>query len=306
MRWMRLLPALLIAALGAALAYVGAPWSVIALACGMFLVPYVYVRAKAILDARARAAGRHGSMLEDWTLLAVGLLFCAASVFTFLQSDWRMGVVMLAFFGGAVALNVATIRRKLRTRRFHALRVGVEGGRNIPADRAHVLSISIGVLAVGSIIFFVGTTAPLFIRGIGAFMALMGAVLLVLWTSGFLRQFLRFEPEGLVFGRRRYEYRVPWDNIAGVRTVEIADTTLLFLQVAKIPAIAVTPPGARLKVYRHVRRNGFCIAPATFGMDVPPLLAALTRYIRDPRAREELAPRAAAPSAVALPHVRLP
>mgnify|MGYP006214232757 CR=1 FL=1 len=77
----------------AALAYVGAPWSVIALVCGMFLVPYVYVRAKAILDARARAAGRQGSMLEDWTLLSVGLLFCAASVFTFLQSDWRMGVV---------------------------------------------------------------------------------------------------------------------------------------------------------------------------------------------------------------------
>lgn len=203
-------------------------------------------------------------MLEDWTLLAVGLLFCAASIFTFLQSDWRMGVVMLAFFGGAVALNVATIRRKLRARRFHALRVSIEGGRTIPADRAHVLSISIGVLAVGAIIFFVGTSAPLFIRGIGAFMALTGATLLALWTSGMLRQFLRFEPEGLVFGRRR------------------------------------------LKVYKHVPRNGFCIAPATFGMDVPPLLAALTRYIRDPRAREELAPRAAAPAAAALPHARLP
>ena len=31
-----------------------------------------------------------------------------------------------------------------------------------------------------------------------------------------------------------------------------------------------------------------CIAPAVFGMDTPPLLAALERYVRDPQARAEL------------------
>lgn len=244
-------------------------------------------------------------MFGDWTLLAIGVLFCGAALLT-MGSDWRTGTVMLAFFGGCTLMFMVTILRKLRERGFRALRVSVEGSRNIEADKTFLISLSTGLLAVGAVIFVVGTTVPWHIRAIGAFMALCGMFLLAAWAGGLLRQYLRFEPEGLVLGLRRFEYRVPWDSIAGIRTMEIADNPLVYLVVPDTAHITVAPPAARRKFVKHLRRNGICIAPAVFGMDTPPLLAALERYARDPQTRAELAPRPDAAGLQALPHARLP
>jgi hypothetical protein len=156
----------------------------------------------------------------------------------------------------------------------------------------YLLSIAGGLLAVGT---GVALVAPPIVAALGAIAALAGLAMFALWALGFMRQYLRFDPEGLTLGKPRYEFQVPWDSVVAIRTIEIHENPFVMLSVGELSALKVTPPSAARKVYKRVLREGIIIPPYHYGMESDPLLALLERYVRDPAARAELAPKPAAP-----------
>jgi hypothetical protein len=291
-----------IAVLAIVLNELGAPAAVNALICALALVPYVYDRLRLLEEERRGRAlerdpyHRFGPSLEDWATLLISGIFCIAGVVLLRDAtDWRDGVVTLAFFG-ACALVIGTIVvRKRRRRKFRALRVSIEGSRNIVVSDAALMSLAAGMLTVGGIMFFVGAHYPVLFRAIGAFIALVGGVLVVLRASGLFRsQFLRFEPRGLVVGQQSFEFLLPWDNVRAIASFEVHDNPFVRMAVHDLNDIEVRPLRARRKAQRYLSRNGgVLIMPWMFGLEEAPLLAALERYVRDSGARQELAPRSA-------------
>jgi hypothetical protein len=308
----RLLAPACIVILAVALDQVGAPAGIIVMICAMAVVPYVYDRLRVAEEERHRRElegnpfRQLGPRLEDWATLGISLCFCLMGMaLLLLTPDWRTAVVTLAFFGACAITLAILVARKRRGRRFRALRVSIEGSRDIPMAETQLLVLALGLVLLGGIMFFVGTAHPALFRALGALIALVGAALIGLRLSGLLRrQFLRFEPRGIVIGQRSFEFRLDWDNIRGIGTAELADNPMILLTAHAVTDIEVTPSRARSRLYRSVRQNQWLgadvvIMPWLFGLEMAPLLAALVRYARDPAARQELAPRtASAPKAL--------
>ena len=237
------------------------------------------------------------AQLESYAVLAVSLAFCAIGAFLVLATpQWRAGVVALAVFGSGALLFAAVILRRRRARRFRALSVSIVGRREFFAgEGAYFAGLSLGLIAVGAVVLFVADDTPWFVRGIGAALALVGLSLLVLKASGVLaRQFLRFEPGGIVFGLPRFRFRLPWDDISAVAAREFANNPLVLIVPRDAAALEVEPAHARTRLYRYLRQNArlgapIVLMPSLFGLEVAPLLAALERYRGDPAARRELA-----------------
>jgi hypothetical protein len=110
------------------------------------------------------------------------------------------------------------------------------------------------------------------------------------------RQFLRFDPDGIVIGLPRYRVRIPWDEIVALGAIEFANTPFVTLGLADASRIPVEPPAAAARFAKTVASNrrwmdcDVTLLPRNFGLDGPPLIVALTRYINEPDARHELAP----------------
>lgn len=214
-----------------------------------------------------------GPTLEDWSTLGISLGFCLVGLaFLLLTPDWRTGMVTLAFFGSCAVVIGGIVLRKRRARDFHALRVSIRGNTDLRLSDGPLMPLCAGMVVLGCIMFFVGTAYGWVFRGIGAFIAAVGTSMIALQLTGFLRRhYLRFEPEGLVIGERRRTRRVPWDEIRAISAGEIHDNPIVFLTLDGIAApVAITP--------------------WIYGLEVAPLLAALERYVREPAARQELAP----------------
>ena len=127
-----------------------------------------------------------------------------------------------------------------------------------------------------------------------------GAVPVVLFAR---RKAVVFEPEGLRLVEWRYDVRVPWDQIAGARILEIEDTLLVALtlrdpvKLAPIPRARHADPSAtqrRLaRAMRLCRATFGCdltLGPAAHGLDPILFLRAIETYVADPAARPRLAP----------------
>jgi hypothetical protein len=236
---------------------------------------------------------------RQWTLLGISLVFCAGAVFIW-QTDWRTAVATLAFFGSGALVFLANILRRRRERSFSATRVRIVGGVNIFMSRARFVSMAVGCIALGSVLYFVGTNYPPLFRYVSAFIAIVGLALLVLLLTGVLRRhYIRFEPEGIVIQGMSFGLRVPWDQITAVKPFEYADNPFVGLDVSDPSQIAVQPPKRQARFLRMLANSrglmgcDIVIAPRNYGMDSPPLVAALARYVREPAARVELAPPAA-------------
>lgn len=284
--WQWLVPAA-IAGVGVWLRSAGAPWGIVAMVCGMLFVPWAYVHLKRALNERARRAGQRESMFESWTLLAVSLVFCLGAL-VMIPREPGMGIAILLFFGGCAAMAAWVIRNKLREFGFRARSVSVEPGRKIPMNTRFFMTLAAGIFVVGAATASVG---PPVIVAIGLFMVLVGLVMLGLWAGGFFRRWIRFDPDGLVFGEPRLEFEIPWDSLVRIEHAVIHDSALVLLYVDSLGSIKVRPTSATAKIHRRVRRTGLAIAPANYGLDVMPLLFALDRYARSSEARAELTPR---------------
>jgi uncharacterized membrane protein YjgN (DUF898 family) len=290
--WWQWLVPVAIAGLGAWLRSVGAPLAVVVMICGLLFVPWAYVHLKRTLDARAQRAGQRNSMFENWTLLAVCIVFCLGALVV-IPKHPHLGIVILLFFAGCAAIASWTIRNKLREFGFRGRSVSVEPGRKITMNTPFLMALAGGCLVIGG---GMASVAPPLVAALGGFMALVGLVMLGLWAGGFFRRWIRFDPEGLVFGEPRLEFEIPWDSLVRIREMIIADSPLVLLYIDSLGSIKVRPASATAKLHRRIRRTGLAISPSNYGLDVMPLLFALERYARNPEARKELVPALPAPA----------
>ena len=239
---------------------------------------------------------RPGPGFKDWLLLAIAVAFCGAAVFIW-HADRRTALVTLAFFGACAATFVAIIRRKLRERRFSASVVRIVGGVDIPIARERLVALSGGAIVVGGVLFFVATEYGWLFRSGGALIALFGVAMIIAMALGLpARQFLRFDPDGIVIGMGRYRVRIPWDEIVSLGEIEFANTPFVTVGLADASRIAVEPPAAAARFAKTVASNrrwmdcDVALLTRNFGFDPPPLIVAMTRYINEPGTRHELAP----------------
>jgi hypothetical protein len=287
----------LFAVLATVLIGTGSSPGMTAFVCGIGLAFYGYSVAREIEFKYRQRKGTLGRSpgVEEWTLLAVSVAFCAIAVLIMLSTQWRTAVIVLAFFGSCALIFGSNIRRKLRERKWEHATVRVAGGVNIYMDAPRMGFIALGCFIVGATIYFVGTDAPMFMRLIGAFVALVGVGLAIAIAMGFYRrQYLRFEPDGVVLGQPGYSFRVDWDNIAHVVAFEYASNPMVGMMLHDPGAVSVDPPASLPKYEKLIRSNratmnvDVFLAARLYGIDGPALANALQRYAMDREARAEL------------------
>ena len=235
--------------------------------------------------------------LHDWLMLAIGIVFVAMGL-VILPSKPDVGIVTLAMFGTCLVVFAAIIGRKLRTRKFTASKVDVVGGIPIRPNKALMVVMGLWMLALGLIMIVYGYSYPLLFRVIAAFVAVVGVVLFVgaalgKWPGGYLQ----FDPDCLTIARRRWSARIPWHSIAAVHEAEYHSNPVLLIAVPDLAAIAIEPASATAGAFKAIAKMQtymgaeFAIMSTHYGIDLPVLAAAVTRYASAAAARKELGQR---------------
>jgi len=235
--------------------------------------------------------------IRDWVLLTINIVFVALGL-VILPHNRDVGIVSLALFGPCLILAVASVSRKFRFRRFRALKAEIVGGIPIRASRAQLLSLALVLTLTGVIIVLFGRSYPLLFWMLAWLIALIGGALMIAVLLGLIpNDYLKFDPEGITFGRARYTYMVPWDNIAQVSAGHMHDNPALFIWLHDYGRVTVHPREKRDRVLKSFAwGTGWAgapimLLPSRYNIDLPVLVLALERYLKEPTARSELAHR---------------
>ncbi len=234
---------------------------------------------------------------RDWVLLAIGIIFVACGLFI-LPHDRDVGIVSIAMFGPCAVVAAIIILRKLRFRRWHALKAEIVGG--VPIRQSRVLIITSGatLAAMGTtFILFGHSYGPIFLA-LAWVIAAIGSVLLISALCGWWpNDFIQFDPEGITLGRMRFVLMVPWDAVAQVSAGAINNNPAVFIRLRDYTSVVVRPNEQRGRALKRLAWNAgwagasIVILTSNYGMDLPLFMAALERYLADPSARRELARR---------------
>jgi hypothetical protein len=242
--------------------------------------------------------------VRDWALLTINVVFVAAGLLI-LAHDRNVGIVTLAFFGPCLVLTVGIILRKMRFRRFRALKAEIVGGVPIRASRALLLCLALTLTLMGVIIVLFGRSYPLIFWMLAWLIASIGGALVIAVLSGLIpNDYLKFDPEGITFGRARHAYMVPWNNIAQISAGHMHDNPALLIWLHDDNRVTVHPSEKRARVLKSFAWGRswagapIMLLPSRYGIDLPVLVLALERYLNEPTARSELAHRF-------IPHVEL-
>ena len=235
--------------------------------------------------------------IRDWVLLTINIVFVALGL-VILPHNRDVGIVSLALFGPCLILAVVSVLRKFRFRRFRALKAEIVGGVPIRASRAQLLSIALVLTLMGVIIVLFGRSYPLLFWMLAWLIALIGGALTIAVLSGLIpNDYLKFDPDGITFGRARYAYMVPWDNVAQVSAGHMHDNPALFIRLHDYGRVTVHPREKRERVLKSFAwGTGWAgapivLLPSRYNIDLPMLMLALERYLKEPTARSELAHR---------------
>lgn len=194
-----IVPTLLVV-LALALLWLDAPIGVVALICGIGAMVYLFDLVQQWERFRAQS-GRsiRGPAIDDWAVLAIGILFCAGALLIW-YNDWRDGLVTFVISGGCTAVAVAIIARKLRERSFRATKVSIAGGVHIPVARGRIYAATAGMALVGSVLWLIATDFPVPFRAIAALIVAVGIAGAIAALAGWIgRQSIRFDQEGILF-----------------------------------------------------------------------------------------------------------
>jgi hypothetical protein len=232
---------------------------------------------------------------KHWTLLAISVVFVAAGLLI-LPYERDVGIVTLAFFGPCLIVTVDTMLRKFWFRRFDALKAEIVGGVPIRASRAQAMGIALVLLLMGVIILLFGRLDSLIVWTLALLTTLLGSGLMIAALSGLIpNDYLKFDPTGITFGRARYSYMVPWDNIARLSIGKMRTNPVLFIYLHDYDGVTVDPHEKRARVLKSFAwETGWAgmpimLRPSRYGIDLPMLLRALERYLTEPATRSELA-----------------
>jgi hypothetical protein len=235
--------------------------------------------------------------LRDWALLAINIVFVALGLFI-LPHNRDVGIVSLALFGPCLLVTVGSVLRKFRFRRLRALKAEIVGGVPIRQSRTQTLLTALVLTLMGVLTVLFGRSYGLIFWTLAWLMALTGGALTIAVLLGLIPDgYVKFDPEGITFGRARYSYLVPWDNIARVGAGQVHDNPALFIWLRDYDRVTVQPSEKRARVLKSFAWGAgwagapIMLLPSRYGMELPFLLIALGRYLTDPAARGELAHR---------------
>jgi hypothetical protein len=304
--WARLVVVALILALGAVFAVVDVPWPLIAFVCGLLLTAlavhlFGHVELASLRSAtKGPGTGRsiyRGPTVSDAAYVAVSAALCVVALIM-LASDWRIGAVTLVVFAPCLYRAVVAYRRKSSQCRSAILRASILGQVSIPVSRERLFGWSSSLLLIGLALALVDSRVPMPVRLIGAVVALISGALLISHLAGFLpRRTLRFEPEGIVFGRFSHTITVPWDAMGEMVTGQVRSHSAVLIRLVPEGIVTVTPHHAQQAWVRERLDNlglfaaDLMIEPRLYGFDLLSLMSALTRYAGDPNSRGELVRR---------------
>jgi len=238
-----------------------------------------------------------GPGFRDWAVFAISVTFVVMGCFIARRSP-RDALVGLAFFGVCALWSGYVIFRKLQRRRFTATTVLAPGGVELRASNSRMLLLAAMIAIPGVTIFFV--EAPLLIRVCGWVMVGASALLLFMVLTGRVsRRFIRFDPLGLTLGETKFEYTVPWDELADLGEFEMHDNPVVGFDVLEPGLIQVAPESARPRVHKLLGKNkawmgrDVIIMVGHFATSAEALSAALRHYAGDRQARAGLVRRPA-------------
>lgn len=237
--------------------------------------------------------------------LRVLVVFCIGGVLLLFgpTASRRTGIGTLVLFGGALAQMLLRLKRRRSERESaSATHVSVPGGVLLRERRTRPL-------AIGATLVFIGTVF-MWAFGTGRTPAVLGGLIvgmgLVSFASSPLvgRRALQFDPASLLVVERTVRFRVFWEEVRGVRTVERYGTSFVAVLVhdperlvmAGQPRAASGGDGAKL-LRRHLARQrawtgaDVWIDAGLFGLDAVLLARAIARYSANPSARSELGVR---------------
>lgn len=232
--------------------------------------------------------------LRDWLLLAINVVFVVMGL-VLLPRKFDVAVATIVFFGSCAIVPITTILRKQRNRRLRLVRAAVVGGVPIRPSRARALALGAGLFALGATLMLFGGGYPWLMRvtvwviaGVGA--VVTGGVLLGKFPVGHLL----FTPHGLTIGRRRFTTFVSWDDMLMWDGAEFHDLPVLRIWLRPGATIGVEPATMRPQAEDELTSNQawmgapIALVTSSYALDVPVLLVAIERYVRDPASRAEL------------------
>ena len=236
--------------------------------------------------------------LQDWALAAIGTMFVLMGL-VILPHDLNTGVTTIAFFGVCAAVGINTIVRKRRYARQRVDGIEVVGGVRIRPSRLRLVSFGCLLLALGVVLLVFSPAAPYLVWLSFWLIAGVGALMLVGVAVGYLpNQYIEFRPDGLVLGYRSWTVLLPWERIERVSAGEMHSNPVLLLSLDAPETCDVTPPAKLGKFLKYVGQSrgwigaDIFLMTTHFGIDLPVLVGAVSRYAADPVARAELAPPA--------------
>ncbi|MQA41571.1 hypothetical protein [Rugamonas aquatica] len=234
--------------------------------------------------------------LQDWALAAIGVLFMLIGV-VLLWHDLNTAVTTIAFAAALAAVGISTIARKRRYGRQKVADVQVVGGVRIRPSRLRLALFGGGVFGLGAVMLGFSSEAPFLILLCYWVIAGTGALMLVGLAVGYLpSQYIEFTPAGLVLGVRSWTVLLPWDQIERVSAGEMQRNPVLLLSLDAPETLDVTPPAKLEKFLKYIGQSrgwtgaDIFLMTTHFGIDLPVLVSAISRYAADPAARAELAP----------------
>lgn len=236
---------------------------------------------------------------QDWFLLGINIVFVVCGLFI-LTRNRDVGIVALALFGSCLVTSLGTILRKYRFRTIAAEKVDVVGGVPIRPKSVNMLLLGAWLFVLGIILFVFGSGYPLIFRIISCCFAFVGVAVFAAALTGHLPGgYLQFDPEHLTVAKRGWRADIPWGAIAAVKEIEFNSNPVLLISVTDWTQLEIVPPDAAERAFKSIARTRahmgaeFAIWTTQYGIDLPVLAAAVTRYATDAPARTELRARLA-------------
>ncbi len=235
-------------------------------------------------------------------LLCLSVLFVGLGLWIAISGDVRLGLGCVLFFGGGLAvfsIQLADANREQASAQ-------LDGTVRLPASvplrddpKRFIMGMGLIVLAgIGSIV--VGSDRQPLLVPIGVLLLVVGVVVGILKSLGYMSSMIMFAPDGIHLIHKRQRYVIPFDQIVRAESAEWNGHLLVMLWPQSLEAVAetVTPSSRKEAILRAMTKSQewmgapLVIWPQRFALEGGLLLRALERYITEPSTRAELAPQA--------------
>ncbi len=228
--------------------------------------------------------------------IAIGCLFMVIGIWMISREGPSLfNLYSILFWLLGIISTVVTIGWKVRYRKFQATMINVAGGVPIFKDLSGLLAFGVYMFLGGVAFLFspVGASLPMIF--VSAFIMGVGALLFLCALQARKKQYLQFDPDGLIIGFNLGRAMIPWNSIARIEADEFCENPVLLIWLNRRDLVEIFPASKREYGFAELHggspRSDIILFPHAYCVDLPVLGAAIARYATQPEARGELALR---------------